>query len=350
VADDPTVTSEIPSLSQLGPYKLESPLGVGGMGEVYRATDTRLHRTVAVKILPRDKSADAERRRRFLQEARAASALNHPNIVTIHDISSDQGIDFLVLEHIPGVTLKQRIAEGPLGFDLLLRCASQTAAALAAAHAAGIIHRDIKPANIMIIEERQIKVLDFGLAKLSTPGSSDKLDLTIPGLVLGTAAYMSPEQTRGEPLDARSDIFSFGAVLYEAATGRQPWSGRSTLEVMHAIATEEPADLCALRPELPSDFAALVRRCLRKSPAERYQTMAEVAAALDRIDRPGLEVVIAGRRSVAVLPFRMVTGNPEHQFLSAALADAVVNRLGATGKLIVRPTASVMRYAQAEAG
>ena len=348
--DDPTVTSEIPSLSQLGPYKLESSLGAGGMGEVYRATDTRLHRTVAIKILPRDKSVDPERRRRFLQEARAASALNHPNIVTIHDISNDQGIDFLVLEHIPGVTLKQRIAEGPLGFDLLLRCASQTVAALAAAHMAGIIHRDIKPANIMITAERQIKVLDFGLAKLSAPDSSDNVELTTPGLVLGTVAYMSPEQTRGESMDVRSDIFSLGAVLYEAATGRQPWTGRSTLELMHAIATEEPAELFTLRPEVPSAFAALVARCLRKSPGERFQTMAEIAAALDRIERPGLEVVIAGRKSVAVLPFRMVTGNPEHQFLSAALADAVVNRLGATGKLLVRPTASVMRYAQAEAG
>ena len=231
--------------SKLGPYEILAPIGAGGMGEVYRARDTRLDRDVAIKVLPHDKLADADRKRRFLQEARAVSALMHPNIVVLHDISSDSRMDFLVMEYVQGKTLKECIKSGRLPFAEVIGYGTQIASALVAAHAAGIVHRDIKPANIMITPEGQIKVLDFGLAKLTQVvdlgTQTDTLSVleTTPGVIAGTVAYMSPEQTRAERLDARTDIFSLGSVLYEAATGRLPFQGPSMLAVMHAIAAEE---------------------------------------------------------------------------------------------------------------
>ncbi|MDQ6699101.1 MAG: serine/threonine protein kinase, partial [Acidobacteriota bacterium] len=201
---------------RLGPYKIEAPIGAGGMGEVFRATDTRLHRTVAIKILPHDKVADPGRKLRFMQEARAASALNHPNIVALYDIASDNGIDYLVLEYVPGKSLDKLIAPTRLPLAEVIDYAAQIAGALAAAHAAGIVHRDIKPANVMVTAEGQVKVLDFGLAKLEerAPSLQDETRtvgpmLTEAGMVMGTIAYMSPEQARAEALDARTDLFSF---------------------------------------------------------------------------------------------------------------------------------------------
>jgi len=250
--------------SKLGPYEILAQIGAGGMGEVYRAQDTRLHRSVAIKVLPHDKLADDDRKRRFLQEARAASALNHPHIVVLHDISSDGGVDFMVMEYVPGTTLKDRIRSGALPFADVARYGAQIASALAAAHAAGIVHRDIKPANIMITPEGQIKVLDFGLAKLTQIGPMDSQSETqsmletTPGTIAGTVAYMSPEQTRAETLDARTDIFSLGSVLYEAATGRLPFQGPSTLAVMHAIAAEEPPAPSTVRRNLPGKFDLVI--------------------------------------------------------------------------------------------
>ncbi len=274
--------------SMLGPYRIEQMLGKGGMGEVYRGRDTRLQRTVAIKILPRDRMSDPERKRRFLQEARSASALNHPNIVTVYDISNYNGMDFLVLEYVSGKTLGDLIPAEGLPFAEVVKYGSQVAAALTVAHAAGIVHRDVKPANVMITNEGQAKVLDFGLAKLTETVSATNdigtdtqtMAETVPGMVLGTVAYMSPEQARAERLDGRSDIFSLGCVLYEAATGRRPFRGASMLSVMHEIVSNDPSAPSVLRPDLPAQFDALTAKCLKKAAIERFQTMAELGAAL----------------------------------------------------------------------
>jgi serine/threonine protein kinase len=227
---------------RLGPYEILAPIGVGGMGEVFRAKDTRLHRTVAIKILPCDKMAASQCKARFLQEARAASALNHPNIVTLHDIASDRGVDYLVMEFVPGKSLDKIITPKGLPLTEALSYARQIASALAAAHAAGIVHRDIKPVNVIVISESQLKVLDFGLAKLVEPASSpdDETEtrepaLTESGMVMGTVAYMSPEQARAQPLDHRTDVFSLGVMLYEMLAGHRPFQGKSHVETMHAI-------------------------------------------------------------------------------------------------------------------
>jgi len=204
--------------SQLGPYKIEEVIGTGGMGEVYRALDTRLGRTVAIKLLPRELTANPANKHRLLQEARAVSALNHPNIVVLYDISRHDGADFLVMEYVAGRSLKDLIPPGGLAFEQVIGLGAQLASALGAAHAAGMVHRDVKPANILVTNQNQVKVLDFGIAKLPRDGTTSHL--TDHGQVIGTVAYMSPEQTRGEDVDARSDIFSLGCVLYQAATGQ----------------------------------------------------------------------------------------------------------------------------------
>jgi tRNA A-37 threonylcarbamoyl transferase component Bud32/tetratricopeptide (TPR) repeat protein len=306
---------------KLGPYQIVASLGAGGMGEVYRAQDTRLHRTVAIKILPHDKLADDDRRRRFLQEARAASALNHPHIVVLHDISSDAGVDFMVMEYVPGTTLKDRLQSGAIPFADVVRCGSQIASALAAAHAAGIVHRDIKPANIMITPEGQIKVLDFGLAKLTQVAAADSQADTLtvlettPGVIAGTVAYMSPEQTRAESLDGRSDIFSLGSVLYETATGRRPFQGPSTLAVMHAIAAEEPLAPSAVKRNLPSEFDSFIERALAKDKNDRYGSAKEMIAALEALD--------------AVVPTPAHPGRSKWRL--AAVVSALVVAAGAGG-------------------
>jgi serine/threonine-protein kinase len=269
---------------KLGPYEILAAIGIGGMGEVFRAHDTRLHRTVAIKILRSDKLADADRKKRFLQEARAASALVHPNIVVLHDISHDAGTDFLVMEYVHGQNLKDRMNAGRLHLHEVIRYGVQIASALAAAHAVGIVHRDIKPANIMVTPDSQIKILDFGLAKLAEPVAETEANtlsaLTEPGMVVGTIAYMSPEQTRGEVLDGRSDIFSFGTVLYEAATGRAPFQGPSTLAIMNAIASTNPPRASSIKSELPPAFDRVIEKALAKDKNDRYNSAAEMLAAL----------------------------------------------------------------------
>jgi len=351
--DDPSSATEtvLEPLSYLGPYKIEAKIGEGGMGEVYHAYDTRLRRKVAVKILPHDKGADPASQQRFLREARAASALNHPNIVTIHDIAKDNGVDYLVMELVPGRTLKQMIAPGPLPLADLVEYGVQITSALAAAHAAGIVHRDIKPANIMVTPERQVKILDFGIAK-RTPLAGDgqaqtEMLGTMPGMVVGTVAYMSPEQTRGEPVDGRSDIFSLGCVLYQAATGRLPFRGESTLAMMHEIAVAQPPPPSGLNPQLPAGFDRLIAMCMEKSADRRLANAAELTTELKELvsaPAPAAPHVQAGRVAVAVVPFRLRTGNQEDEFLSVALADATIHRLSSTGKLLVRPIESVLRY------
>lgn len=268
--EEPAVSfsrGRLPLGFQLGPYLVEAPIGAGGMGEVFQATDHRLHRTVAIKVLSAEKFSDPEHKRRFLQEARIVSAVNHPNIVILYDIASYRGIDFLVLEYVRGKNLQELIVPTGLPFGEVTQYGIQAARALAAAHHAGVVHRDIKPANIMITPESQVKILDFGVAKLADasevlkrahpPGDTEtQMPDTTPGVILGTITFMSPEQTRGEPLDGRSDVFSLGSVLYLAATGRPPFSGASALSIMHAIRNSQPA-----RPEYSADRPAAGVRC-----------------------------------------------------------------------------------------
>jgi tRNA A-37 threonylcarbamoyl transferase component Bud32/Tfp pilus assembly protein PilF len=305
--------------TRLGPYEILAPIGAGGMGEVYRAVDTRLHRTVAIKILRHDKLADADTKRRFLQEARAASALMHPNIVVLYDISSDAGVDFLVMEYVPGQTLKERIKAGALPLGELVRFGAQIASALAAAHALGIVHRDIKSANIMVTPESQAKVLDFGLAKLThSPNENAEAETktvaseTAPGIVMGSVAYMSPEQTRGEPLDGRSDIFSLGCVLYEAATGKLPFQGPSMYAVMHEIATATPRPPRVSNGNLPPEFDRVIERAMAKDKKDRYSSAAEMMQALEALHA----------HSEATLPGRPINtgGTNTRRWLAAGVA------------------------------
>lgn len=271
-------------------YRIESKLGEGGMGVVYKARDVHLNRTVAVKVLPPEKIADPDRRERFVREARAASALNHPNIVAIYDIRSEEGVDFIVMEHVEGRTLDEAIPPKGMRVGDALKCAVQIADALARAHGAGILHRDIKPSNVMLTGEGRVKILDFGLAKLADPveSSPDAPTMTRPltqeGVVVGTASYMSPEQAEGREVDARSDIFSFGTVLYEMLTGRKPFAGDSWLAILTRILREDPTPPCQLVPEIPPELEKAVLRCLRKDPARRYQTMADLKVALEDLE------------------------------------------------------------------
>jgi len=345
--------------TRLGPYEIVDRLGAGGMGEVFRALDTRLHRTVAIKILADTRMADPVHHRRFLQEARAASALNHPNIVILYDISNQDGMDFLVMEHVLGQTLKSLVPDEGMPLDTVIAVGAQIASALAAAHDAGIVHRDIKPANVMVTPDQQVKVLDFGVAKLNplTGANPDGETETVfqntaPGIAVGTISYMSPEQTRGETVDGRSDIFSLGCVLYEAATGRHPFKGASALAIMHEIATVTPPAPSRIRADLPRSFDELIAACLAKSPEQRPASATDVAHALTSLAAPtGTSPVrpALGRRSVAVIPFRFRTSINEDQFLSVALSDTLANRLASNEKLLIRPTASVLKYAGTDA-
>jgi TolB-like protein len=333
---------------------------MGGMGEVFSAMDTRLRRTVAIKLLAGGDSDGSTRMQRFLKEARAASALNHPNIVLIHDIGKHDDADFLVMEYVEGKTLKELVAEGPLPIELVLELGAQIASALDAAHAAGVVHRDIKPANVMVTQQHQVKVLDFGIAKMMDGTAATTTDdaetvshETQVGTILGTYSYMSPEQTRGEAVDGRSDIFSLGCVLYEAATGELPFTGRSTIELMHAIATATPVAPSRVRAGLPEAFDRLVAKCLEKDAQKRPRRAEDVAEGLRAIGstvrgREITRVALDHRRTVAVVPLQFRAGADEDKFLCVALADAIANRLGAEPTLVVRPTASVMKYAGKE--
>src|SRR6478672_4620257 len=277
-------TSTWPIGTRMGPYELLSLLGAGGMGEVYRARDTRLGRTVALKVIRSNLLVDAQMRQRFHSEARAVAGLSHRNIVALFDIGEFQGNDFLVMEYVEGRTLKDVITAEGLPLNNVVHYGTQIANALTAAHTAGIIHRDIKPANIMITPESEVKILDFGLAKPAVPGphrlGEETQQSTAPGMIVGTVAYMSPEQTQGMVLDGRSDIFSLGCVLYEAATGRPPFQGPSTLAILHEIAAAEPPPPGKLNIGLPPAFDRIIRRALAKDRKDRYQSSLELAEEL----------------------------------------------------------------------
>jgi eukaryotic-like serine/threonine-protein kinase len=271
-------------------YQVLEKLGQGGMGVVYKARDTRLQRLVALKVLSSDKVVSSDRRARFIREAQSASALNNPHIVTIYDAHAHEGVDYLAMEYIEGRTLDKLVSRRGLPVGETLRLALPIADALTAAHAAGIIHRDLKPGNIMVANGGQVKVLDFGLAKRidhgnsSDDGGTQTMGETEPptgeGTVLGTAAYMSPEQAAGKPVDARTDIFSFGAVLYEMLTGRRPFAGDSWSSTLAAVLRDEPKPLSELAPGIPPELERIVARCLRKDLDRRFQHMADIKVAL----------------------------------------------------------------------
>jgi eukaryotic-like serine/threonine-protein kinase len=314
--------------SHLGPYEVLSPLGAGGMGEVWKARDTRLSRDVAIKVLPAEAALDAERLKRFEKEARAASSLNHPNIVTLYEIGREGETSYIVMELVEGRTLREVVADGPLPARKVLSLASQIADGLARAHEAGIVHRDLKPENVMLTRDGHVKILDFGLAKLSQPevDGAGTMTPTItkgtePGMVMGTIGYMSPEQASGEALDYRSDQFSFGSVLYEMATGKRAFEGRTRPETLTAIIREEPAPAGTLNPKIPPPLAWIVERCLAKEPEGRYASSKDLARDLASVRDHLSEAFVSGSTAVAA-PARSSPRIVAAAALAAALAAA----------------------------
>ena len=376
---------------RLGPYEILSPIGAGGMGEVYKAKDTRLRRTVAVKVLPPEFSSDAERRSRFEREARAASALNHPNITTVYDIGQDKGTRYIVMELVEGKTLRELVGDGPLSTKKLLALATQIADGLAKAHQAGIAHRDLKPENLMVTEDGLVKILDFGLAKLipQSTGVDSEMDTltkaTQQGVILGTLQYMSPEQAAGRPVDYRSDQFSFGSILYEMATGRLAFKKDTMPQTLAAIIEAEPEPIRKLNDEIPAELSAIVERCLAKDPDERYESTADLASELKNV--PDTSPVWRARRrvlwaaagllaaflafafgptlvrlsenvwpsttrapieSIAVLPLNNTSGDPEQEYFADGMTGALITDLAKIGTLKVISRTSAMRYKETD--
>jgi serine/threonine protein kinase/Tfp pilus assembly protein PilF len=351
----------------LGPYRILSPIGEGAMGEVYRAEDSRLEREVAVKILPARLAEDPELLSRFEQEAKALAALSHPNILAVYDFGSDANTHFVVMELLEGETLRARMKKAPLGWDKAVEYAIDIAEGLAAAHSKGIVHRDIKPENIFITADERIKILDFGLAHLRKDGPEGGSWMatvaggTRPGLILGTLGYMSPEQVRGLPVDARSDIFSFGCVLFEMVYGKPPFSTASIADTMVALLKEDLVQPQDPGIQIPAEVDRLLRHCLEKNPEDRYQSTRDLALAL-RMIRSGSGIWDAGiqklesgksnkRRgakriidSLAILPLTNASLDPEAEYLSEGITESIINSLSQIPKLRVMARSTVFRF------
>src|SRR5215813_8930336 len=272
--------------TRLGPYEIQSLLGAGGMGEVYRARDTRLERAVAIKVLPAHLSSDPDLRQRLEREAKAVSKLSHPHICTLHDIGHQDGMDFLVMELVEGEKLERRLVKGALPLEQTVRYGTQIADALAKAHKLGITHRDLKPANIMLTKSGA-KLMDFGLAKESRPAvttaaptemTAENTRLTVEGTIVGTFQYMAPEQLEGKEADARTDIFALGEVIYEMATGQPAFVGKSRARLIAAILSSEPQPMLALQPMTPPALERIVKKCMAKDPEERWQCASDMAS------------------------------------------------------------------------
>jgi serine/threonine protein kinase/tetratricopeptide (TPR) repeat protein len=339
--------------SRLGPYEILYLIGAGGMGEVYRARDTRLERDVAIKVVPEQFAEDPKALARFYREVRAVASLTHPNILTIYDVGTEQGVTFAVMELLEGHTLGRRIKQGALKWREVLDIAIAIADGLGAAHAKGIVHRDVKPENIFLTAQGGLKILDFGLARLRAPGTLSATAPppmeTQPGVLLGTVAYMSPEQVRGQPADARSDLFSFGCVLYEMVIGRRPFQAPTTADMMSAILHESPAALSQSGRDRPAELDRIILRCLQKDPGDRFQSAQDIACTMRELGqgamtggsdtnksllettaypdvaRPPAKPVLAP--SLAVLPFRNMSSDPENEFFSDGLAEELITAL-----------------------
>ncbi len=342
--------------TRLGSYEIISSLGAGGMGEVYRAKDLRLGREVALKVLPAD-VADTDRLARFEREAKTVASLNHPNIVVLHSIEEVAGTRFLTMELVEGRDLTALVAPGGLSLTQVLDLAIPMADALVAAHEKGVVHRDLKPANVMVTREGRVKVLDFGLAKLTrtepdlqnTQAPTIVAPLSMAGEVMGTVPYMAPEQILGQAVDTRTDLFSFGILIYELATGRRPFAGQTSWELASAIMNDRPASLTSIRSDLPADLERIVGRCLEKRPRERFQTALDVMNELRGLRRtlepagPLLHVP-QDRPSIAVLPFENLSGDREQEYFADGIVTEIITGLSRIKWLFVISRNSTFIY------
>src|SRR5664280_2248164 len=356
--------------TKLGPYEVLAPVGEGGMGEVYRARDARLNRSVAIKVLPSAIASDPDRMRRFEQEARSIAALNHPNILAIHDVGVQDGTSYLVMEMLEGETLRERLDRGPLPVRKAVEIGTQIAYGLAAAHERGIVHRDLKPENIFLTNDGHVKLLDFGLAKdtaASTSASSANgvtavTMRTTPGVVMGTAPYMAPEQVRGEAVDYRADIFSFGTVLYEMLSGKRAFGGDASVETMNAILKSDPAEIDLTTVKISPGLDRIVRHCLEKNPADRFQSARDLTFALEALSGSGsassLPAVGAGRQrgpwlwaiaAVALLAAMIVGFAARSASAPAALRmDFAIPTSAEVTHLALSPDGSMLAYVSPE--
>jgi TolB-like protein len=342
--------------SRLGPYAIHARIGAGGMGDVYQASDAKLGRRVAIKVLPAEFIDDPGRLARFQREARMLASLNHPNIVTIYSFEEAGGVHFLTMELVEGQSLKQLIPGGGLPVDRILDFANAITEALAAAHEKGIVHRDLKPANVMVTDQGRVKVLDFGLAKEiheanSVDATLDPDEYTKVGVIVGTPGYMSPEQIMGRPTDHRTDIFSLGTLLYEMATGQKPFQGRSSAELLSAILRDKPRPVKELRAELPGGLESVIQRCLDKNAADRFQSARELLTGLHGATAEKKDGSGAARAEegfwVAVLPFEYRGANAEIAALCEGLSEDIVTGLSRFSYLRVIARSSTLRFAQA---